>query len=246
MALTAQLCQARTWFFISFFTRGVLEVIGYITRSISANQAPNYAMTPGIVQTLFILVAPSLFAASVYMECGRSIVWTEGEKYAIVRPNWITKVFLIGDIAAFVAQGAASLSSSFESGERLIKTGIIVQVVFFGLFVINAGVSHVRIRRDIASCVAPCATPWELHLRVLYVGSSLILPRSVFRLVEYVGGEGNVLSQHEYYALIFDAMLMLLAMLLLNVCYPSAVQNKDLSPRGILLRDLARGCPGLS
>ncbi|KAL3496575.1 RTA1 like protein [Aspergillus germanicus] len=247
VAHAVQLWLSKTWFLTPFFVGGVFEVIGYIARSVSAHQAPDYAMTPAIIQTLFILVAPSLLAASVYMEFGRIIVWAEGERFAILRPSLITKVFLVGDIVAFFAQGAgaATLSSSFESGERLIKIGLIVQVIFFGLFVITTAVFHIRIRKHIASLSAapPCPKPWEMHLVVLYVGSFMILLRSLFRLIEYIGGQDNALLQNEYYVLVFDSMLMVLTILLFNVFYPAAVNTKGLSPRGVLLRDLAQRCP---
>ncbi|KAL4764995.1 RTA1 domain-containing protein [Aspergillus foveolatus] len=248
-----QLWRGRTWFFVPFLTGGVCKILMCTQRSISANQAPDYAMTPAIVQTLFILVAPSLFAASVYMEFGRIVVWAEGESFAIIRPSWITKVFLIGDVVAFVAQGAgaASLSSSFSSGERMIKIGLIVQVIFFALFVVTSGVFHVRIRRHVAS-LGPnprgslALVPWELHLVVLYAGSFMILLRSIFRLAEYVGGQESVLLQHEYYVLVFDAALMVLTLLLFNVFYPEDVGKKELEqgPRSVMLRDLAQRCQG--
>lgn len=63
-------------------------------------------MGPYIIQTLFILVAPALFAASIYMELGRIILMVEGERHAIVQKRFLTKIFVGGDILSFVTQGA--------------------------------------------------------------------------------------------------------------------------------------------
>ncbi|PYI07313.1 RTA1 like protein [Aspergillus sclerotiicarbonarius CBS 121057] len=240
-----QLFWTKTWFFVAFFIGGLFEVIGYISRAISANEAPNYSITPGTIQTVFILIAPSLFAASIYMELGRIIIMTGGEQYAIVRPSWITKIFLIGDVVSFVAQagGAASLEDSFESGERMIKIGLGVQVSFFGLFMITAAIFHYRLRPNTSRLILPKVLPWEKHMLVLYGTSLLIFVRSIFRLAEYTGGESSPLLQHEYYVYIFDAVLMLFVMGVFNAFYPAQI-NEALRARQVELANLSTASEG--
>lgn len=93
-----------------------------------------------------------------------------------------------------------------------------------------------------ATCNPPHSKSWERQLLTVYCASTFIFVRSVFRLAEFVGGEGDVLLQHEYYIYIFDATLMLLAMLLFNVFYPTAAHDGDVQPRNIFLWELSQHC----
>lgn len=60
---------------------------------------------------------------------------------------------------------------------------------------------------------------------VLYAVSALIIIRSIFRIIEYSQGWTGSLQNAEYWLYIFDAALMLIAMVLLNVWRPSKVIN---------------------
>ena len=84
----------------------LVEWIGYVGRAISATQSPNWALGPFLDQTLLLLVAPGLFAASIYMQLGRIILATDGEKYSLIRRTWLTKVFVTGDVLSFGIQAA--------------------------------------------------------------------------------------------------------------------------------------------
>ena len=63
-------------------------------------------MGPYIIQSLFILLAPALLAASIYMELGRIILLVDGEHLSLIRTRWLTKIFVAGDIISFLTQGA--------------------------------------------------------------------------------------------------------------------------------------------
>lgn len=58
------------------------------------------------VQTIMILLAPPLYAASIYMTLGRLIRFLDAESLSIVSTRWITAIFLVGDVVAFVMQAA--------------------------------------------------------------------------------------------------------------------------------------------
>lgn len=57
----------------------------------------------------------------------------------------------------------------------------------------------------------------------LYIGSMLIMVRSVFRAVEYLQGFDGYLLRHELYLYIFDAALMFLVMVLFNWIHPAEI-----------------------
>lgn len=59
---------------------------------------------PYIIQSMYILLAPALFAASIYMILGRIILLTGGECHSIIKQEWITKLFVMGDVLCFIIQ----------------------------------------------------------------------------------------------------------------------------------------------
>jgi hypothetical protein len=85
-----------------------VEVIGYIGRVVASNQTPNWTLGPYIVQELLILVAPALFAATVYMQLSRIILLANGEKYALIKKRWLTPIFVTGDVLSFLTQGGGT------------------------------------------------------------------------------------------------------------------------------------------
>jgi hypothetical protein len=52
------------------------------------------------------LVAPALYAASIYMMLGRVIALCDGEAFSIIPKRWLTKIFVFGDVVSFAMQGA--------------------------------------------------------------------------------------------------------------------------------------------
>ena len=51
---------------------------------------------------MFLLLAPALFAASIYMILGRIILLVEGEAHSIIKRRWLTKIFVAGDVVCFL------------------------------------------------------------------------------------------------------------------------------------------------
>jgi hypothetical protein len=91
-----------------------VETIGCVGRAMSAKQEfGEYTMGPFMMQSVLLLVAPALFAASIYMELGRIVLMVEGERSLFIRRTWLTKLFVTGDVLSFLMQ------SSGESLELL-------------------------------------------------------------------------------------------------------------------------------
>jgi hypothetical protein len=59
---------------------------------------------------------------------------------------------------------------------------------------------------------------------VLYGGCILIYIRSVFRLVEYAQGNAGWLIRQEWTFYVFDAMVMIVTMVLFNAFHPSTIK----------------------
>ena len=80
----------------------VVECAGYIARIFS--HFDTKALGPYIVQTMLILVAPPLFAASIYMTLGRVIVALQCQQFSLVSVRYLTKIFVVGDVISFLLQ----------------------------------------------------------------------------------------------------------------------------------------------
>lgn len=57
-------------------------------------------------QTSLILLAPALYAASIYMVLKRLILILDVDSYSLVRIRWLTRIFVGCDVLSFLAQGA--------------------------------------------------------------------------------------------------------------------------------------------
>ncbi|CAH0054382.1 unnamed protein product [Clonostachys solani] len=222
-----QMFRTRTWFFIPFVIGGCCQWIGYIGRAISSTESPNWTLPPYIIQTILPLVAPALYAASIYMVLGRIILVTNGEKYSIIKKNFLTKIFVASDIVSFLLQGggggimASATAEALDTGRNIIIGGLVVQVVIFSVFAVTAAIFHWRMRTNPTEHARNFK--WELHLYVLYGASLLIMVRSIFRLIEYVEGNDGYLISHEIFLYIFDSALMFACMVLLAWYHPSEI-----------------------
>jgi hypothetical protein len=96
----------RTLFMIPFFIGGLLECSGYIARI--ASHYNREEMTPFIIQSLFLLIAPGFLAASVYMTFSRLVESVEGDDVLLLRRRWVTTCFVGGDIMGFMVQSGGT------------------------------------------------------------------------------------------------------------------------------------------
>jgi uncharacterized membrane protein len=118
---------------------------------------------------------------------------------------------------------ASGKPKDLKSGENIVIGGLLLQIFFFGFFIIVAIVFDRKIQKHPTTQSSNPSIPWRKHLIALYFASALILVRNVFRIVEYVQGNDGYILRHEYYLYIFDATLMFFVMLAFNVVHPSEV-----------------------
>ncbi|KAL4791292.1 putative RTA1 domain protein [Aspergillus venezuelensis] len=219
--------RSKIRFTLPFAIGGLFEIIGYGARIGSHNDTGK--LMPYCIQAVFILLAPALFAASVYMVLGRIIRSVGAERHSVIRINWLTKTFVFFDILTFVIQAGGSgmmvQSDLTKIGEDIVIAGLAIQVLSFSLFILTAVVFQIRMRRDPTSQSLDSMHPWRHHLHSLYAISGLILLRSIFRVVEYVMGNDGYPLTHEWTLYIFDSVPMFAAMVIFAIWYPS-----DLKP----------------
>jgi hypothetical protein len=202
----------------------IMEVVGYVARIISAGNKE--ALTPYIIQTLLLLIAPAFIAATVYMCLGEIIKSLGAGQYSLIPLKYLTKLFVMGDVSSFLLQAAGggimSSGNTGGIGKTLIIIGLFVQVAFFGGFVVVMSLFSYRIHHTptkVSSSLKntrPAFGNWKHGLVVLVISSILILIRSLYRVVEYVQGQDGYLMSHEVYLFIFDSFLIFLCVVVLE------------------------------
>ena len=117
-----QMVRTKTWYFIPFFIGGIckyfpsyisdsiVEIVGYVGRALSHFNST--ALIPYVMQSLLLLLAPALFAASIYMSFGRLIHSVHAEHLSVIRTNRITKLFVCGDVLSFLIQSTGKHHSN--------------------------------------------------------------------------------------------------------------------------------------
>ncbi|KAF5574718.1 Rtm1p [Fusarium pseudocircinatum] len=158
--------------------------------------------------------------------------------------------FISGIVEALNGWGASysanqSLTDSeIEIGHALIKTSLLLQVVVAMLFIALAVTFHRR-------CVVAGITNERLNkpLWALYISMTLILARTIYRIVEYFSvaelryGPGfdpatiSPVVRYEWFFYVFEAALMLCNLVMFNVRHPRRYLPKNnkiyLSPDGV-------------
>ncbi|KAE8373050.1 RTA1 like protein [Aspergillus bertholletiae] len=213
---------------LPFAIGGLFEFIGYAARAAAHDKTGK--LMPFVIQSVFVLIAPTLFAAAVYMVLGRIIRSVRGEKYSPIRVELVTRTFVMCDILTFLVQGSGAgmmaIGSLSKTGQNIVLAGLILQIVAFSLFIVTAAIFYQRITRYIT---APAAfstneVPWKKHLWNLFAISGLILIRSIFRVIEYALGSDGYLLKQEWCLYIFDTVPMFIAMVCFAICHPAELQ----------------------
>ncbi|KAF7560363.1 hypothetical protein G7046_g3776 [Stylonectria norvegica] len=231
------IAKHKTRYFVPLLIGGIFEIVGYAARGVSSTQAPNLTIAPYVIQTLLILVAPALLAASMYMILGRIIISVDGESYSLIKTRWLTKVFVTSDVITFFVQlaGGGLMASSHAStatmGSRIVLAGLLIQIIIFGFFIAVALIFQRRLRALPTPQSRQSSLPWNMYLNLLYITSTFIMARSIVRVAEFIEGFEGTIILHEVFLYVFDAVPMAAVMVVFNIWYPSDFSNLMKKPQ---------------
>lgn len=208
---------------------------GYVFRYISAKSPAD--LGPYIMQSLFIILPPSLYAATIYMIYGRLVIFVNAPEASIIRPTRVTKIFVTGDVLAFLLQagggGMMAEPSLGKLGQTIMLIGLFVQLLFFGFFLVVSLFFWKRMRND-----SKFSTPLQYGnhsgsalLRLLLLAALIIILRCIFRILEFSQGHEGYLASHEAYMYIFDTTPMFLVQAMLHLVYAAKVFGPATSGR---------------
>ncbi|RYP41987.1 hypothetical protein DL767_000618 [Monosporascus sp. MG133] len=230
VSLAHLLCivRFRAWFCIPLLLGGISETFGYHGRAIASDNPVSTG--PFIMQNLLILAGAPFLAATIYMALGRVIVALEAQRHSIPNVRWMTKLYVLIDIACIFSQFIGAAMPASGEPDALVKARIILigglatQLAALSIFIATCWQVHRRLRRDPPSLVA--ANPrvsWQKYFWVIEAMTVLMIIRSVVRALEYLQGEHGFVISHEIFIYLFDAVPMFLVMLALLFWHPGSL-----------------------
>ncbi|KAK4692053.1 hypothetical protein P7C71_g5076, partial [Lecanoromycetidae sp. Uapishka_2] len=223
---TIQLVRYRAWFMIPVIVGG----ISYIGRVVSHHNSQ--AKGPFITSSILALVAPALFAASIYMILGRIIRLLRAEHHSLIKVDRLTMIFVLCDIVSFIVQsggGGMQVSKTHglvHTGQVLVIAALFLQMIIFGLFIMVAAIFHRRLKAQPTQS-SLSSLPWQKHMLGLYLASGLILVRNTVRTIEYIQGYSGYINSHEVFLYVFDAVPMFLVMVVMAVIYAPKIIKEE-------------------
>lgn len=209
---------------IPFFIGCALEIVGFICRAKSATNINK--LTPFIIQNMFVLVAPTFFAATIYMIFGRILFLLNCQSLMPISPRYGTTFFVMGDVISFLLQGTGggltASSGGRNIGSHIVIIGLFVQVVFFGFFILMEIRFTMCVQKTCPYFWKISRKWWFLNMSLL-VSSVLILIRSIVRIIESIQGYDGYIISHEWFLYIFDALPMFFV--IVSFCIASCFGN---------------------
>ncbi|CAF1264731.1 unnamed protein product [Didymodactylos carnosus] len=205
-------------YFIVMSIVGVAESVGYGLRcALSSNV---YLRTPYIIMLCLIILAPVGLAFTNYVLVGRLIRYV-GREYSLVNPLIVEWAFIASDIISIVVQGggAALLTSTDTSkisiGQDILIAGLVINLIsfcFFSIITIYLDYSIRKRRQQQKRAETENQNEkWRYIFYALYLSMTLLILRSIYRIVEFVTGFRGYVATSEVLFYIFDTLLMLVA-----------------------------------
>lgn len=219
-------------------------MFGYLERA-RAHSEPT-VLGPWILQNMLLLVAPPLFAATVYMSYGRiTTALSRGHQshirtgrgccarccYSLCCTCSPTRGYVVVDLIALFTQliGTVLPASGTAEAQRLSKIivliGLLAQLLGLGIFLFVCGRLHGRLRSDSSGFQSrkigsDPSIRWQAYFVVLEVAAVMLVVRSIVRGAEYLEGSDGVIASHEVFIYVFDAVPMLVVMVGLLLRHP--------------------------
>ncbi|UPK97500.1 hypothetical protein LCI18_008435 [Fusarium solani-melongenae] len=227
------LIKYRAWFFIVVVIGSAIEVAAYILRSYSAK---NQSEIGPFVNTLtFTVLAPVFIAAGNYLLISRLILAVlPPSRHRILKipGRRLTPIFVACDIVAFLVQGSGSGIASSDNwqgqmekiGRNVLIGGLAFQLIAFSLFLCVFRRFHVLANR---MAVDGAPNGWQKVVLAVYVSSSLIMVRCIYRVCEFAEGMNGYAFRNEWLFWVFESLPMIGAIGIFCIYHPSRYLGRD-------------------
>ncbi|KFY65910.1 hypothetical protein V497_01229 [Pseudogymnoascus sp. VKM F-4516 (FW-969)] len=218
----AQVLRYRAWYFLPLFVACLMEIVGYIFRVLSSRKDP-YSIIYFVCAYFFIVVAPVLVSASIYVCLTKFITYAEERgahfRSRLLKKKFILWTFITADVICTVVQiaGAALIGNTTSKGKSpkipndILLAGLATQTFFFAIYLSLLATFILALCRDAALMAA--LRRIKPFLAALGIASLLVFTRTIFRLVETSQGVFGYLSSHEDFFAGLEFAPMVLALL---------------------------------
>jgi hypothetical protein len=194
-------------------------IIGFAFREVGAYHTSN--LTYLVVSVVLIMSGPPVYALINYFILSRMLYYIP--YLAPIHPGRVATTFigLDGVCEILIGQGAWRMANSSmtvkqrQLGANLVTASLCLQAALFGAFGLMAAQFHVRARK-----AGVLSKDLKTVLLVLYVSATIVTIRCIYRLVEYISGWDSAIYKNEVVFWIFEAVIMFINTLLLNVWHP--------------------------
>ncbi|KPM36640.1 hypothetical protein AK830_g9922 [Neonectria ditissima] len=221
------LVKYRAWYFTVVPIGATVEVVAYILRSYSVKNPTE--LTPFVMTLTLTVLAPIFIAAGNYLLISRlilSVLPLSSHRILKIPGRRLTPIFVICDVIAFLIQGAGSSIASADEwqgdgeriGRRILIGGLVFQLIAFSLFLCVLGRFHLLGNRW---AMEDAPQGWQMVVRAVYISSSLIVIRCIYRASEFAEGMNGYAFRTEWPFWVFEALPMIGAIGIFCIYHPS-------------------------
>ncbi|CAE6426159.1 unnamed protein product [Rhizoctonia solani] len=197
----------RGYYMVTIITGAIGYALGLFLRIRYAQEPTNAPIYNAM--DLFLLLSPCGFIASIFMMLVPIATYLDAQEFLILRPNLLTKLFLLFEFTAFLVQGtgsAMSIALDTETkalGAKILIGGLALQTVsltaymnVFGLFVFRLW----KHRKDEwNNRPNGILKHWLALLMVVGVGLQNLSIRGGYRMLVVMQGPNGFLSGSEQF-----------------------------------------------
>ncbi|CAE6506248.1 unnamed protein product [Rhizoctonia solani] len=197
-----------TWYRGYYMITIITSTVGLFLR-IRYAQEPTNAPAYNAMD-LFLLLSPCGFIAGVFMMLVPIATYLDAQEFLFVKPNILTKIFLVAEFTAFLVQGSGSamrISLNAEIialGEKILLGGLVLQTItltaFLNIFILF--VFRLRKNRKAEWSNRPNGfmKHWLALLMVIGVSFQNLSIRGGYRmLVAMQGPNGSLASSEQFF-----------------------------------------------
>lgn len=189
-------------------TLAILELVGFVLRY-EVIKNPSTGTYTGM--TVLLLISANLLSVTNY-NCLVHIIKlakVQSEKF-YYQPDLLSKILSISTLGTSILQAAGSgmlsNTSTRTAGFALVFLGLVLQfLVFMAYFVI---LNYVQRNRKFDYVVYGQHNPKQNLIYLLYITTSVLLIRNVYRIVQYGFTVNNEIVPVEWPFYIFDALMV--------------------------------------
>ena len=210
----------------------LMEIGGYAVRYMITQSNVNNGI---LVMTVFLVIAPNLFALVNYVMLGRVISATIDTTKVlpphprpslrwliradgVLQPRFVSSFFLCSDLASLVLQSiaAAYLTSTdpddWLTGQHIMTGGLAIPLFFFTVYCVMLVIVYTNARYGIQGAHGPRLSATRAVMWGLLSTSVPLYLRNVYRFLEYAIGTDGWVSTHEWMFYVFDFVCVVVAL----------------------------------